>query len=116
LVAGMKPYYSKEQMLGKHIVVISNLEHAEIRGQKSQGMLLAAEINGVVRALEAPNSTPGDQVFIEGLKIGQGIIKLDDFKKIKLTTKDKKVIYNSEFLKTSKEEIEVDIEDNAMIR
>ncbi len=116
LVAGMKPYYSKEQMLGKNIVVISNLEHAEIRGQKSQGMLLAAELNGVVRALEAPNSKLGDQVFIEGLKIGQGTITIDDFKKIKLTTKDKKAIYNNKFLKTSKEEIKVDIEDNATIR
>ena len=116
LVAGMKPYYSKDQMLGKHIVIISNLQHAEIRGQKSQGMLLAAEVNGVVRALEAPNSSPGDQVFIEGLKIGKEIISFDDFKKIKLTTKDKKVIYNTKFLKTSKEEVNVDIEDNATIR
>ena len=116
LVAGMKPYYSKDQMLGKHIVIISNLQHAEIRGQKSQGMLLAAEVSGIVRALEAPNSSPGDQVFIEGLKIGKEIIPLDDFKKIKLTTKDKKVIYNTKFLKTSKEEVNVDIEDNATIR
>ena len=112
----MKPYYSKDQMLGKHIVIISNLQHAEIRGQKSQGMLLAAEVSGIVRALEAPNSSPGDQVFIEGLKIGKEIIPLDDFKKIKLTTKDKKVIYNTKFLKTSKEEVNVDIEDNATIR
>lgn len=116
LVAGIKPYYSKEQMLGKHIVVISNLQHAEIRGQKSQGMLLAAELNGIVRALEAPESKPGDQVFIEGLKIGKGIIALDDFKKIILTTKDKKIIYNDKFLKTLKEEIKVDIGDNATIR
>ena len=43
LVAGIKPYYSQEELISKQIVVIKNLEPAVIRGVKSEGMLLAAE-------------------------------------------------------------------------
>jgi methionyl-tRNA synthetase len=42
LVAGIKGYYQKEELLGKQVVVVDNLEPALIRGIESQGMLLAA--------------------------------------------------------------------------
>ncbi len=42
LVAGIKNYYSKEELIGKKIIVIANLEPAVLRGVKSEGMLLAA--------------------------------------------------------------------------
>ena len=35
IVAGMKPYYSKDEMKGKNIVIVSNLKPAKIRGIKS---------------------------------------------------------------------------------
>ena len=43
LVAGMAPYYSEEEIRGKKIIIIANLEPRKIRGIESQGMLLAAE-------------------------------------------------------------------------
>jgi len=43
LVAGIKSSYKKEQLLGKQVVVIDNLEPAVLRGVESQGMLLACE-------------------------------------------------------------------------
>uniref|UniRef100_A0A7C4YFI8 Methionine--tRNA ligase n=1 Tax=candidate division WOR-3 bacterium TaxID=2052148 RepID=A0A7C4YFI8_UNCW3 len=42
LVAGIKEHYKKEELIGKLIVVVANLEPAKIRGVESQGMLLAA--------------------------------------------------------------------------
>ncbi len=42
LVAGLKLYYSKEELVGKKIIVFANLEPATIRGVKSEGMVLAA--------------------------------------------------------------------------
>ncbi len=42
LVAGIKECYSPEQLIGKKIIVVSNLAPAVIRGVESQGMLLAA--------------------------------------------------------------------------
>jgi len=43
LVAGIKPFYEKEELEGKTIIVVANLEPAKIAGIESQGMLLAVE-------------------------------------------------------------------------
>ena len=42
LVAGIKGSYAKEELLGKQVVVVDNLEAALLRGVESQGMLLAS--------------------------------------------------------------------------
>ncbi|MEK6955367.1 MAG: methionine--tRNA ligase subunit beta [Nanoarchaeota archaeon] len=42
IVAGIKKYYTKEEILGKQIIVLANLEAAKLRGVESNGMLLAA--------------------------------------------------------------------------
>ncbi|MEK6861236.1 MAG: methionine--tRNA ligase subunit beta [Nanoarchaeota archaeon] len=43
VVAGIKKYYSKEELVGKKVIVFANLEQKELRGIKSEGMILAAE-------------------------------------------------------------------------
>lgn len=43
IVAGIKPYYKPEELIGRSVVVVDNLEPAEIRGIVSNGMLLAAK-------------------------------------------------------------------------
>lgn len=42
LVAGIKTYYKKEELIGKNIIVIANLEPRQMKGLVSEGMLLAA--------------------------------------------------------------------------
>ncbi len=42
LVAGLKPHCSPEELLGKEVVVVMNLESRKVRGVESRGMLLAA--------------------------------------------------------------------------
>ncbi|HNV85820.1 MAG TPA: methionine--tRNA ligase subunit beta [Candidatus Omnitrophota bacterium] len=42
IVAGIKKNYTADELKGKKIVIINNLEPAVIRGVESQGMLLAA--------------------------------------------------------------------------
>jgi methionyl-tRNA synthetase len=42
IVAGIKLYYSKEELIGKKIAVVANLEPRKLRGLVSHGMLLAA--------------------------------------------------------------------------
>jgi len=46
MVAGVADVYSPEELVGKKLVVIVNLKPAFIRGIESQGMLLAAEVEG----------------------------------------------------------------------
>ena len=40
--AGIKPYYSKEELMNKKIVLFLNLKPRKIRGIESHGMILAA--------------------------------------------------------------------------
>ena len=42
LVAGIKPYYKKEQLKNKTCIIFTNLEPRKIKGVESQGMLLAS--------------------------------------------------------------------------
>src|ERR1700752_137541 len=42
LVAGIRAHYTPEELIGKQIVVVANLQPAMLRGVESQGMLLAA--------------------------------------------------------------------------
>ncbi|MFP4687773.1 MAG: hypothetical protein ACLFN5_06685 [bacterium] len=62
LVAGLKKYYEPRQLQGSQIVVVTNLEPAEIRGEVSEGMLLAADAGEDVCLLipdgEVPAGTP----------------------------------------------------------
>lgn len=48
LVAGIRPSYTPDELIGKNVVIVSNLEPATIRGEESQGMILAAsDDNGI---------------------------------------------------------------------
>lgn len=42
IVAGIKSSYQKEELLGRRIIVVDNLEPVKLRGEDSQAMLLAA--------------------------------------------------------------------------
>ena len=42
LVAGLKAYYTTDQLVGKNLVVVTNLAPRKMRGVESRGMLLAA--------------------------------------------------------------------------
>ena len=46
IVAGIAKAYLPEQLVGKRIVVVCNLKPATLRGVVSQGMLLAADLDG----------------------------------------------------------------------
>ena len=42
IVAGLKKYYSPEELVGKTVVIVANLKPAKLKGIESQGMVLAA--------------------------------------------------------------------------
>jgi methionine--tRNA ligase beta chain len=41
--AGLKNFYEPKELEGKNVVVLANLEPTELRGEKSECMMLAAE-------------------------------------------------------------------------
>jgi tRNA-binding protein len=48
ICAGIRDHYTPEELVGRQIVVVANLETARLRGLESQGMLLAASDAGRV--------------------------------------------------------------------
>ena len=64
IVAGIKAHYSPESLVGKMIVIVNNLAPAMLRGEMSNGMLLAATSGEKVVLL-----TPDDPDCIPGAKI-----------------------------------------------
>lgn len=64
IVAGIRQHYTPEQLVGKRIVVVNNLAPAMIRGEASNGMLLAATSGEKVVVL-----TPDDPDCVVGAKI-----------------------------------------------
>lgn len=112
IISGIREHYKKEELLGKKTVVLTNLKPAVIRGVENNGMLLAAVFLDNVVLLTANKSSPGNKVYIEGMKIVTPIktrkVKFEEWKKIKLTTYNNKVKFESYFLKTDKEDIFTD--------
>jgi len=63
ICAGIRNYYTPEELVGRQIVVVANLETATLRGLESQGMLLAASDEGRVVILSPEKAVqPGAKV------------------------------------------------------
>ena len=59
IVSGIKHYYTPEQMVGKKVVVITNLKPTKLAGVLSEGMLLCAEdFDGNLALLTAEKDMP----------------------------------------------------------
>ena len=64
IVAGIRQHYSPEQLVGKLIVIVNNLAPVMLRGETSNGMLLAATSAEKVVVL-----TPDDPECVPGAKV-----------------------------------------------
>ena len=63
LVAGLRPYYKPEEIKGKKIIVVANLDPVVLKGVKSEGMLLAAQEGSKVSLLTVDRDLkPGSKV------------------------------------------------------
>jgi len=64
IVAGIKAHYTPESLVGKMIVVVANLAPAILRGETSNGMLLAATSSEKVILLTSddPECIPGAKI------------------------------------------------------
>ncbi|MFO8013854.1 MAG: hypothetical protein R6X20_11195 [Phycisphaerae bacterium] len=64
MVAGLKPYMAPDALEGQLVVVVANLEPATLRGEKSEGMLLAAQEGDTVVCLTTASPlAPGAKVL-----------------------------------------------------
>lgn len=64
VVAGIRQFYVPEQLIGRQVVLVANLEPKMIRGVESHGMLLAAHSNDETVVVISPERqvSPGSPV------------------------------------------------------
>src|SRR3989338_6987544 len=58
LVAGIRKSYTPEQLIGRRVVVVNNLQPAVIRGEESNGMVLAVTDDQGIAVLGVDRDMP----------------------------------------------------------
>lgn len=56
IVSGIAEYYNPEEIIGKKVIVVTNLKPVNLRGEKSEGMILSAEKDGQLTLVSVPSS------------------------------------------------------------
>lgn len=91
--SGLRPYLTEDELLGKHVIIASNLAPRKMKGVESRGMLLAADYTEdgkeKVELLTAPWAAPGTVIKLEGSEPGEkpAKIDIDKFAKVKYEVK-----------------------------
>ncbi|MFW6014357.1 MAG: methionine--tRNA ligase [Nanoarchaeota archaeon] len=116
IVAGLRKYYTLEELLGRMVIVVDNLETAVLRGKESQGMILVTEDGDKVKIIEPKYSGPGERVYIEEHEDAVGKISFKEFSKIPMQVKNGHIILKNENLCTEKEILKVDASDGSVVR
>jgi methionine--tRNA ligase beta chain len=58
IIAGIQQFYKPEDLTGKEIIIVANLEPKTMFGLESQGMLLAADVDGQPVILRPDKEVP----------------------------------------------------------
>ena len=63
ILAGIAKKYEPEDLIGKSVVIVANLQPAKLMGQESQGMILAAsDANGDMKLIEPNGEMPAGSI------------------------------------------------------
>ncbi|NUK32044.1 methionine--tRNA ligase [Parageobacillus sp. VR-IP] len=58
VVSGIAQFYKPEELVGKKVICVTNLKPVKLRGELSQGMILAGEENGVLSVATVDKNVP----------------------------------------------------------
>ena len=62
ILAGVQQFYSPEELVGKNIIVVANLEYRQMAGSESQGMMLAADGEKPILLTTMEEVPPGTKI------------------------------------------------------
>ncbi len=108
IVSGLVPYYKEDELLNKNIILVYNLKPTIIRGEKSEGMLLAAENeNRVIVEVISPECNIGDTISIDGAETNTSEITIEEFFSVPLKVDNYEIKYEDKNLKVNNKKITV---------
>ncbi|MED0661016.1 MULTISPECIES: methionine--tRNA ligase [Bacillus] len=58
VISGIAPYYKPEELIGKKVICVVNLKPVKLRGELSEGMILAGEKDGVLSLASVDENLP----------------------------------------------------------
>lgn len=62
VVSGIAQYYKPEQLIGQKVICVTNLKPVKLRGELSQGMILAGEKDGVLSLASVDQQLPNGTI------------------------------------------------------
>ena len=65
IISGLKDHYSADALEGKQVIVVTNLQPAKLRGERSEGMILAVEDEHKTVGLLSTDAPVGSTLFTE---------------------------------------------------
>lgn len=110
IVAGIKPYYTMEELINKNICLVANLKPANLKGIVSNGMILAASSKDGKVGLLTHNAKPGSKIRFENVDYPENFneITIDKFKEIEILSSGNTVTCFDNHLFCENEKIGVD--------
>jgi methionyl-tRNA synthetase len=98
--AGLKAYYSAEDMLNKKVLLFANLKPAKIRGEKSMGMLLAGDdAEGKAVLVEPGNLAVGSSLTIGDIEMApKSKVSFKEFEKYPMLVEEGGISFGGSLL------------------
>ncbi|MBM7663409.1 methionyl-tRNA synthetase [Bacillus mesophilus] len=62
VVSGIAKHYKPEELIGKKVICVTNLKPVTLRGEKSEGMILAGSQDGVLSVASVDQSLPNGSI------------------------------------------------------
>ncbi len=110
ICSAIRGYFRPEEIKGKLIVVVNNLKPADLRGVRSEAMLLASDHEGKMGLAYVKNGSAGDSVYLEGVdKEPVNNLDFKEFTKLKLVVKVGRIMFKDKMLKTDEDDVLIDI-------
>lgn len=108
ILTGLKEHYTHENIDKGNVIIIANLKPAKMRGELSEGMMLAAEDEKGVGVLRT-DADVGTILEWNGQKANNGkIIKTDAFFKVKMESQGDKIVHEGKEVIVNNKSIIVD--------
>ena len=116
IVSGVREHYKKKDLVGRKILVVTNLMMSTLRGIESNGMLLAADVAGEPKIIFV-EGRPGEQVQLMHRPVTESVLTFADFNKHnKLSVVNGMLAYEGVGLAVDGSAIAVDAPDKSQVR